>query len=77
MADPAKYRTKEEVEEWKARDPITVVGEKLDSLGFKSTREEIDQAIEAEIMEAVKFAEESPFPNASTAANFAYIKEDY
>lgn len=77
MADPAKYRTKEEVDEWKARDPITVVGEKLDSLGFKNTREEIDQAVEAEIMEAVKFAEESPFPDAGTATHFAYIKEEY
>jgi pyruvate dehydrogenase E1 component alpha subunit len=77
MADPAKYRTKEDVEEWRSRDPISVVGEKLESLGFKSQRQEIDQAIEAEIMEAVKFAEESAFPDPRTATKYAYVKEDY
>jgi pyruvate dehydrogenase E1 component alpha subunit len=77
MADPAKYRTKEDVEEWRLRDPITTVGEKLDSLGFKDTREEIDQRIDAEILDAVKFAEESPFPDSDTATNYAYVKEDY
>jgi pyruvate dehydrogenase E1 component alpha subunit len=73
MADPAKYRTSEEVDVWKKRDPILVQGEKLDSLGMKAVREKIDAEIEAEIADAVKFAEESPMPDPSTAMDYAYI----
>lgn len=72
MADPALYRTKEDVEKWKARDPIQHVGEKLDGLGMKSLREKIDQEIEAEVIDAVKFAEESPMPDPTTAQQFVY-----
>ena len=34
MADPAKYRTKDDVAEWKERDPIKTLGEKLDALSM-------------------------------------------
>ena len=70
MADPAKYRTKEELERWKARDPILVLGEKLDALGLNDQRTSIDEQIEQEIQEAVQFAEESPFPDPSTALDY-------
>lgn len=72
MADPAKYRTPEQVDEWKSRDPIKVLGEKLDALGMKSSRETIETEIEAEISDAVQFAEESKFPDPSTAMDYAY-----
>lgn len=72
MADPAKYRTSADVENWKVRDPIKTTGEKLDSLGFKEIREKIDQEIETEIQDVVKFAEESNFPDPSTAMEYAY-----
>jgi pyruvate dehydrogenase E1 component alpha subunit len=72
MADPATYRSKEDVEEWRSRDPIKVLKDKMDSLGFQALREQIDQSVEEEIMDAVKFAEDSPFPDASTAADYVY-----
>jgi pyruvate dehydrogenase E1 component alpha subunit len=72
MADPAKYRTSEDVDSWKARDPIKSLGEKLDNLGMKSAREKIDQEIESEIADAVKFAEESPMPDPATALDYVY-----
>jgi pyruvate dehydrogenase E1 component alpha subunit len=72
MADPAKYRTEADVEEWKSRDPIKTLGEKLDSLGYKNARENIEREIEAEIMDAVTFAEESPFPALDTASDYVY-----
>lgn len=75
MADPAKYRTKADVSEWKAKDPIATLGEKLDSLGLKEQRERIDATIEAEIAEGVRFAEESAFPSPETATHFAYVDE--
>ena len=72
MADPGKYRTTQEVDQWKARDPIKVLGEKLEALGLGSTRKRIDDEVEAEVTDAVKFAEESPFPAPSTALDYIY-----
>jgi pyruvate dehydrogenase E1 component alpha subunit len=73
MADPAKYRTSQDVDQWKSRDPIKVLGEKLESFGLKALREQIDQEIENEIMDAVRFAEESPFPAPETAMDYTYV----
>jgi pyruvate dehydrogenase E1 component alpha subunit len=73
MADPATYRTKEEVETWRARDPIKVIGEKLNTLGMGNLRESINKDIEEEIVDAVKFAEESPFPDPETALDYVYV----
>ena len=72
MADPATYRTKEDVESWRARDPISSIGDKLTSLGQGALKEKIDNEIEAEIADAVQFAEQSPFPDPSTVMNYAY-----
>lgn len=75
MADPAKYRTAEELDEWKARDPIKTLGEKMDTLNMKTKREEIEKQIEEEIADAVKFAEESPLPDPSTALDYVYADQ--
>lgn len=72
MADPATYRTKQEVQAWRDRDPITVLGAKLDALAGGEARKRIDQEVEEEVIDAVRFAEESPFPEPSTATDFAY-----
>ena len=62
MSDPGKYRTTEEVEERKQKaDPVRIARARLLSLG--ATEEElsrIDAEVEAEIAEALRFAEESP-----------------
>ena len=66
MSDPihGHYRTKEEVEEQRKRDPIVVWGEQLkaakliDDAGIKA----MDEEVMAEVMDALKFAEESPDP---------------
>jgi pyruvate dehydrogenase E1 component alpha subunit len=73
MADPGTYRTKEEVDAWRARDPIKVLGEKLEALGMLKVREAIGQDIEDEISDAVRFAEESDFPDPQTALDYVYI----
>ena len=72
MADPAKYRTKEDVQAWKDRDPIQSLKAKLDDLGAESLRKQIDQEVEAEITDAVRFAEESSFPAPETATDYVY-----
>jgi pyruvate dehydrogenase E1 component alpha subunit len=62
MSDPGLYRTREEVAEWKRRDPVGIAKSRLlEELG---TDEEKIKAIEAEVKEeiadAVRFAESSP-----------------
>ena len=74
MADPGTYRTKADIENWRARDPIASLADKLAALGHESLREKIDQEIEAEIADAVKFAEDSAFPDPSTVMNYAYVE---
>jgi pyruvate dehydrogenase E1 component alpha subunit len=75
MADPGTYRTKEEVEERKKLDPIFSLGNKLESLGMAARKTTIDQEIEAEIKDAVTFAEESNFPDPSTATQYVYCDD--
>lgn len=73
MADPATYRTKEDVQRWKDRDPIQVIGEKLSTLGQQSLRDRIDQEVEQEVTEAVAYAEQCPEPHPDTVADYVYL----
>ncbi len=79
MSDPAKYRTKEEVEEYKERDPIDYTLGKLQN-EFQVSEEEIEkinERVKHEVEEAVQFAEESPFPDASELLKDIYVQKDY
>ncbi len=66
MSDPLHgvYRTKEEVEEQKKRDPITQLAHKLKDDGVLSQEgvDAIDAEVRAEVDAAVRFADESPDP---------------
>lgn len=64
MADAVTYRTREEEESWRPRDPITLFRERLVGGGIASSEEldAIDQEVRAEVDDAVRFAEESPEP---------------
>jgi pyruvate dehydrogenase E1 component alpha subunit len=79
MSDPAKYRTKEEVEGYKAKDPIEMV--KATIIENKFATEEQIEAINAKINDivedSVKFAEESPYPDASELYKDVYDQSDY
>jgi pyruvate dehydrogenase E1 component alpha subunit len=61
MSDPGLYRTKEEVEEWKRRDPLNRSRARLVELGMGEDEIVVlEDDVKAEIEDAVKFAEESP-----------------
>ena len=79
MSDPAKYRTKEEVESYKAKDPIELVKKTI--LDNKIATEEELENILKRIMEmvddSVKFAEESPYPDPSELYKDVYTQTDY
>lgn len=73
-SDPGKYRTREEVEEWKKKDPILKLANYI--VGNRIATEEELKNIELEVKnmvdEAVKFAEESPLPPLETAFEDIY-----
>ncbi|HEY2630819.1 MAG TPA: pyruvate dehydrogenase (acetyl-transferring) E1 component subunit alpha [Solirubrobacteraceae bacterium] len=75
MADPEDYRTKEEVESWRERDPIPAFGDLLEREGAltKEQREQIDNDARQKVEQAVEFAEASPFPEADTLYEDVYV----
>lgn len=79
MSDPQKYRTKEEVEEYKDRDPIEHTRKVL-MTDFSVTEQEIEainERVRNEVEESVKFAEESPWPSDDELLKDVYVQEDY
>ncbi|MBC8053073.1 MAG: pyruvate dehydrogenase (acetyl-transferring) E1 component subunit alpha [Sphingobacteriaceae bacterium] len=79
MSDPAKYRTKEELESYKAKDPIGVVKLAIveNNYADQAWFDEIDAKVKAIVEESVKFAEESPYPEPGELYKDVYIQEDY
>jgi len=75
MADPEEYRTKEQVEEWRRKDPIETFGKRLVDGGVLSAeqRDEIDQAAVARVDEAVRFADASPHPPPESLYDDIYV----
>lgn len=73
--NPLSYRTKEEEEHWRGRDPLKLFRETVIPQG-EITAEELDQ-IESEVAvlmeEAVKFADESPLPEPSELYDDVYV----
>ena len=72
--DPAKYRPKEEVEEWLAKDPIKRFKEKLLQTNTltESEIQQMEKEVSDEIEEATKFAMESPYPASKEALEDVY-----
>ena len=73
--NPLSYRTKEEEDHWRARDPLKLFREAVLPLG-EITQEELDQIDQeaAQLMEdAIKFADESPLPNQEEIYDDVYV----
>jgi TPP-dependent pyruvate/acetoin dehydrogenase alpha subunit len=72
--DPAKYRTKEEVEAWKKRCPVARFEKHLleKKILTEAKKNEIVSQITAEINEAVDFAEQSPYPDPSELSDHVW-----
>ncbi len=73
------YRTDEELEKWKKRDPIRLFEERLVEMGLLTGKKisNIYSKINAEIESAIKFAEDSPFPNTSELLEDVYSTTFY
>ncbi len=63
-ADPGNYRTREEVEEWRQKDPIGKVEAYLLAAGLLTDEKarQIQGEVNAEVDDCIRFAEESPVP---------------
>jgi pyruvate dehydrogenase E1 component alpha subunit len=79
MSDPAKYRTKEEVAEYKNLDPIEQVRNILIKEKISTEKEiaAVEDKIKKIVADSVKFAEESDFPKAEDAFEYVYAEENY
>ena len=79
MSDPQKYRTKEEVTEYQEKDPILHVRNILLEQGWMTEEElkAVEQEVKDTVEEAVKFADESPLPEAHELYEDVYTQEDY
>jgi pyruvate dehydrogenase E1 component alpha subunit len=79
MSDPAKYRTKEEVEEYKKQDPIEQVRSVLISKKWATDAdlEKIEDKINEIVLDSVEFSENSPYPDESELFTDVYMESDY
>jgi pyruvate dehydrogenase E1 component alpha subunit len=78
MADPEEYRTKEQVAEWRKRDPIANFGERLVREGVlqQGEPERLDEETVRRIDQAVAFADQSPFPAPESLYDHIYVLGD-
>jgi len=75
MADPEEYRTKEEVEEWRRRDPIETFKSRVvdEDVLSQDDVERLDGEAQEVVEEAVKFADQSPFPELDSLYDDIYV----
>ena len=79
VSDPQKYRSKDEVEEYKNQDPITKVTKTIleNKYATEAELKAIDDKINTIVEASVKFAEESPWPDDSEVLKDVYIDQNY
>jgi 2-oxoisovalerate dehydrogenase E1 component alpha subunit len=75
--DDRSYRTREEVNEWKKRDPLLLFKDHLESQGFlpEAVADEYERKAIAEVDDAQKFAEAAPYPSVEFAEGPVYATE--
>ena len=79
MSDPAKYRSKEELQSYKEKDPIEQVKKMILSKNILSLDEidAIDLNIKDQVKKSVEFSEKSDYPSPEEAYNDIYVQKDY
>jgi pyruvate dehydrogenase E1 component alpha subunit len=79
VSDPAKYRSKEELEDYKERDPLTIIQDTIlnNKIALQEELDTIISNIDNEIDDAMDFAENSPYPLGSELYDDNYVQTDY
>ncbi len=78
VIDPDRYRDEEEVKRGRAQDPIPTFANHLREAHFMNEQDmyEIERQVDHEVEEAVRFAEESPFPPVESLMDYIYAPDD-
>ena len=78
MADPEEYRTKEQVDQWRKRDPLAVFGDQLVEAGILDAdeRARMDQQTIERVDASVAFADASPYPSPNDLYDDIYVLGD-
>jgi pyruvate dehydrogenase E1 component alpha subunit len=79
ISDPGKYRSKEELEEYREKDPIRQLKKKIleNNIVTETDINTIDERVNGVVAESVKFAEESPWPDDSEVLKDIYMDKNY
>ncbi len=79
MSDAQKYRTKDEVAEYKKIDPILQVLKVIQDKKYLTDKQikAINDDVKAKVLECEKFADESPYPKVQQMYDMVYEQEDY
>jgi pyruvate dehydrogenase E1 component alpha subunit len=79
ISDPATYRSKEEVENYKQQDSIERIRHTMltNQIADEQTMEAIDAEVKQQVADAVAFAETSAFPTAQESYQDVYAQTDY
>jgi len=79
ISDPATYRTKDEVKAYQEKDPVRMLERKLleEKIATEEEIKEIKDKVKKLIEQAVKFAQESPYPDPSELYEDNYVEDDY
>jgi pyruvate dehydrogenase E1 component alpha subunit len=73
FGDPETYRSREEVEAWRRRDPLLLARERLLGRGLgPEAIQALEAQVEAEIEAAIQFARQSPEPEPEEALDYVY-----
>jgi 2-oxoisovalerate dehydrogenase E1 component alpha subunit len=76
--DDRSYRTRDEVEQWKQRDPLSLFRARLEADGLLSPTlaADYDARAVAEVDEAVQFAQAAPYPDVANAIHGVYVEDE-
>jgi pyruvate dehydrogenase E1 component alpha subunit len=79
ISDPGKYRTKDEVDEFKEKDPILILKSYIMENGFADDAafDAIDERVKTAVQASVDFAEASPYPAPHELYEDVYVENDY
>ncbi|MEC8693058.1 MAG: pyruvate dehydrogenase (acetyl-transferring) E1 component subunit alpha [Bacteroidota bacterium] len=79
MSDPANYRTKDELNSYKDKDPLETTKATILKKKYASEKalEEMEDKIIEDVEASVEFAEDSPLPDPSELFKDVYVEDDY
>jgi pyruvate dehydrogenase E1 component alpha subunit len=77
MGDPERYRQKDEVEKWQAEDPIGIFHKYLldEKIAKDTELDDLETKVEADVEDAVEFAESSPEPAPEELFKDIYVED--